>query len=220
RESAGHSVIIDLSHELHAATPVFPGSPAPAFEPVTTIERDGYAERYLQMGSHTGTHIDAPCHVLAGGRSLDQYPIEAFSGRAVVIDVAGCDRIDAPHLRPLDGLAPIPDFVLLRTGWDSKWGTPGYFEDFPTLTAPAAERLASLSITGIGLDVASVDRVGDHDLPIHRVLMESELLIVENLTRLGRIPPGPFEFHCAPLRVLCADGSPVRAYARVRSSDA
>lgn len=208
-------MIIDLTHELHEGTPVFPGSPAQAFDPVTTIDRDGYAERYLQMGSHTGTHIDAPCHVLAGGRSLDAFPIEAFSGRAVVIDVAGSDRIDLGHLRALDDLAAMPDYVLLRTEWDSRWGTPGYFEHFPTLTVEAAEHLASLSITGIGLDAASVDRVGDHDLPIHRVLMGRELLIVENLTRLDQIPTGPFEFHCAPLRIRDADGSPVRAYARV-----
>ncbi|USN98548.1 MAG: cyclase family protein [Phycisphaeraceae bacterium] len=211
-------VIIDLTHELRPGVPVFPGSPPATFDPIATIDRDGYAELCLQMGTHTGTHVDAPCHVLPGARSLDTYPLDAFSGRAVVVDTTGSPQIELDHLRPLDGLDLIPDFILIRTGWDAKWGTPDYFGDFPTLTVEAAERLASLPIKGVGLDVASVDSVGAEGLPIHHILMVRDLLIIENLTRLAEIPPGPFEFFCTPLRLRDADASPVRAYARINTT--
>jgi kynurenine formamidase len=103
------------------------------------------------------------------------------------------------------------DFLLIRTGWSRFWGTDRYFTDYPILTIEAAETLAGLGLKGVGFDAISADPIDSRDLPVHRVLMRAELLIIENLAGLERLPEGRFMFSCFPLAFQDADGSPVRA---------
>ena len=82
-------MIIDLTHSIQPEMSLYPDTPAPAFSPLRTITRDGFRETDLHLTSHTGTHMDAPSHMLRGGSTLDQMPISQFRGRAVVLDVSG-----------------------------------------------------------------------------------------------------------------------------------
>ena len=213
--------LIDLSHPIAPGMPAFPGIPAPSFVEAFTVESHGFREREVTMVSHTGTHADAAAHILPDGRTFDAYSVDRFAGRAVVIDVtsgpAGADAVDVARLEAeadrLDEAGA--QFVLLRTGWSDRWGRDNYFTGFPCLTPDAARWLVDRGVRGFGIDAPSVDPAESTDLPVHKVLLGAEVLIVENLTGLAELPQTPFEFLALPLPLADADGAPVRAVARL-----
>jgi kynurenine formamidase len=105
------------------------------------------------------------------------------------------------------------DFILLETGWSRFWETPAYFNDYPVLTPEAAHLLADCRPKGIGLDTISVDGIQEPGLPNHKIFLGQDTVIIENLTRLDRLPQEPFQFYCFPLKFKDSDGSPIRAVA-------
>jgi kynurenine formamidase len=208
-------MVIDLSHPISEDMPVYPGTEPPVFVTGTTVAEDGFYERKITIYTHTGTHIDAPAHLLGGGRTLDAFPVDHYHGRAVVVDATGGHRgvIGIGDLEPRLGDLERVDFLLLRTGWSRFWGTDRYFADYPVLSTEAAETLAGLGLKGVGFDAISPDPIDSTDLPVHRRLMTAEMIIIENLNRLERLPNRPFMLSCFPLSFTDADGSPVRAVA-------
>ena len=169
------------------------------------------------MFSHTGTHMDAPAHIISGARRLDEFPIEKFAGKACVVDVSANDagKIDLELLRVRAEVILESDFVILRSGWSLLWDSEEYFRNFPALSPEAAQWLVDADIKGVGIDMISVDEVDSTDFAIHNILLGAELVIIENLTNLGALPDSAFSFYCFPLRIEHADGSPVRAVAVV-----
>lgn len=203
---------IDLSHTIKTAMPVYPGDPPVSVKQVAKIGIDGYGLRRFEFGSHTGTHMDAPAHVLEGGRSLDRISPERFVGPAVVLRATDLRKIDADALRALP--LATADFLLLHTGWDKKWGQTAYYEGYPTLTADAVEFLKTLSLKGVGFDCPGPDAAGE-DLWRHRALLGADILLIENLTGLEKLPATGSIFYAIPLPIRDADASPVRAFATV-----
>lgn len=204
--------VIDLSHPIHAGMPVYPGTPRPALTPANTIADHGFAERLLTLSSHTGTHMDAPAHLLEGGQTLDAFPPTRFVGPACVIDLTTPGLATAPlrdQAERVRGCA----FALLRTGWSRFWGSPAYFRGFPTLTTDAATWLASLGLSAVGVDAISVDPIESPDLPVHRALLRAGVLLIENLTNLELLPPRGFTLCSLPLPLADADGAPCRVIA-------
>jgi len=208
--------VIDLSHPLNPDTPVYPGTPSIQFDRANTVAEDGFLEHRLTLSTHAGTHVDAPAHLIAGAATLDDLPVGWFLGRAAVLDPGPLDghgKVTAAHVEAsLERLAGC-DFVLLRTGWSTRWGQPSYLEGFPCLTPAAAAALVGLGVRGVGVDTISVDPVGDPDLAVHQMLLGGGVVIVENLANLDRLPDSGFTFHALPLRITGGDGSPVRAVA-------
>jgi kynurenine formamidase len=205
--------VIDLTHTIHPDIPVFPGTEPPRIEQANTIAEHGFAERRLTMFTHTGTHMDAPAHILPGRPSLDMPAPDQFMGKACVIDIREKTEVGEKDLAPFRDRIKCCEYVLLRTGWEEKWGTPAYFSGFPTLNISGAVFLTGFGLKGIGVDAISVDPMEDEALSVHRVLLERDILIVENLTNLGRLPETGFTFTALPLKIRDADGSPVRAVA-------
>lgn len=204
--------VIDLSQVISAEMPVYPGTEGPRISAATTIARDGFAEKLLHFYSHTGTHIDAPGHMIAGGPTLDRFEAGQFLGTACVLEVSG-SLVEAATLEREEARIAACDFLLLRSGWSARWGGEDYFSGFPTLSVEAARLLSRLGLKGLGVDCISVDPVGSPDFPVHRVLLGAGMLIIENLRRLEGLPRDSFLFSCLPLRLEDADGSPVRAVA-------
>jgi kynurenine formamidase len=204
---------IDLSQMLSPDMPVYPGTEGPKIVDATSIERDGFAEKLLTMYSHTGTHIDAPGHMIPGASTLDRFQVDKFIGTACVLDVAGTPQseIGLDLLEAQAGRVEGCGFVLFHTGWDRKWGQDSYFRGFPLLSAEAARWLGGRGLKGVGFDCISVDAVGSIDMPIHKIILGAGLVIVENLCKLDSLPDGTFIFSCLPLRMPDSDGSPVRA---------
>ncbi len=205
--------VIDLSHVIEDGMPVFPGDNPPRLDTVCTVEQCGYCEHKLVMGSHTGTHMDAPAHMISGGACLDAMPVQRFAGPGRVVDIRqfSKERVPRDYLKAqdLDGA----EFVLLHSGWDSRWGREAYFHDYPVLSAAAAQWLAGLGLKGLGLDMISPDPTHPPTAEIHQALLGAGMVLIENLCGLGELPPGGFTFCAQPLKLKNADGSPVRAVA-------
>ena len=209
-------MIIDLTHLLNEDITVYPGTISPTFAIGNTIEKDGFAELNIQMCTHTGTHIDAPAHILEGTKTLDQFPIEKFVGKAFVVDCTEQKEIDKAFLSTYEKEIREAEFLLFYTGWQHKWKTENYFDVFPTLTIEAANWLTHFSLKALGFDAISVDKMDVHELPNHHILLGKEILIIENMTNLDQLIGKKLELNCIPLKIENADGSPVRAFARIK----
>jgi kynurenine formamidase len=206
--------VLDLTHFITPSMPVYPGTEPPEIRQAVTVERDGFAEKWIGMFSHTGTHIDAPAHMLAGAPTLDRMGVERFCGRACALDVRATDGlVGLAELAPHAERIAASEFVLLCTGWAGRWGSPAYFEDFPVLAADAAQWLAGRGLKGVGFDAISADPVGSADFGNHMALLGAGLILIENLTGLEALLGREFLFSCLPLKLEEADGSPVRAVA-------
>lgn len=206
--------VTDLSHSINNNITVFNEAERPHISPAATIEKDGYAQLHFSMYTHNSTHIDAPCHMIKGGKALDDFLPEKFVGKAFVADVRNAGKVITKEL--LAEFKPqlkACDFILLNTGWAEKWNTPVYKHDFPVLDAEAAEWLMQFNLKGIGLDTISIDPVDSVEVPVHKIVLGSEVLIIENLTNLSALSNDTFTFSCLPLKIEHADGSPVRAVA-------
>ena len=203
--------VYDLTHTIRNDMPVYPGTEQPQLTTACTIEEAGYRETLLHMFSPTGTHMDAPAHMLLDGAVLDSYDTDKFTGTAVVVDCRGEADISLPLLKryDLDGV----DFVLFCTGWDKKWGSPEYYEGFPCLTADAAAYLATLPLKGVGEDSISLDPCGSVDFPNHITLLRADFVNTENLAGLDALIGRRFTFVTLPLKFENSDGCSCRAIA-------
>lgn len=207
--------IVDLTQTISPEMPVYPGTEPPVFTIGCSLEVDGFVEKKLTLFSHTGTHMDAPAHLLPGGKTLDQFPAGQFVGPACCLDFSGHKGavIEVAELEPYQRQLEQVEFCLFRTGWSRYWGNPQYFVDFPVLSVAAAQWLRRLNLKGIGFDAISADPVESQDLPVHRILLGKGLVLIENLTHLDQLPKQQLLFSCLPLKLAEADGSPVRAVA-------
>lgn len=207
--------IIDLTHTMHEEMPVFPGTEKPIFFPANTLEKDGFKETKLSLYSHTGTHIDAPAHMLKDANCLDQLEINHFVGKAMVLDLSSINKkeISKEDLLEYENKLNDLDYVLLMTGWNKYWDSDKYFDGFPFLSVEATEWLTSFNLKGIGVDAISIDDMKTTTFPVHYKLFEKNMIIIENLTNLELIVGKSFVFSCLPLKYEKADGSPVRAIA-------
>lgn len=206
----------DLTHPLNNSISIYPGTTSPNFKQTNNIEEHGYAEMSLNMRTHAGTHIDAPAHIIKGGKTLDMFPLEQFTGKGLVIDCKGKEVIDTELINSYKNKIEDSDFILFNTGRDKFWGTNAYLEKFQILSPEAGEFLLSFNLKAIGFDVISVDQMGCTELPNHNLFLKNEVLIIENLTNLEQLQDKSFEFFCIPLKIENADGSPIRAFARLK----
>ena len=207
--------IVDLSHTITADMPVWPGTPPPEFSELCTIAHDGFAEQSIRISSHTGTHIDAPAHMIEGGDTLDRFEVGRFFGQGLLIDLreqaGGSITLDA--LTPFSPLMAEIEFVLLHTGWSRFWGEETYDRDYPALTLEAASWVAGFRLKGIGIDAPSFDSIGHDDYPVHRRLLEAGIILIENLTNFHQLPETGFSLLVFPLGIQGAEACPVRAVA-------
>jgi kynurenine formamidase len=216
--------IVDLSVPIGPGTPVYPGDPVPALSPATTLERDGYNVTRVLMGSHTGTHVDAPYHFDPAGARLDELDLRLFAGPGVVVDAT-----DLPPRTPIDWALIEPytprlhpgAIVLLHTrGGDPAKRPAGTaaFLDHPFLDIGACRRLLDLGIRTVCIDALNIDETPDADhpgagYPVHQLIAANGGVIGENFCNLERIDfPDPF-IMCLPLALEHGDGAPVRAVA-------
>lgn len=214
--------LVDLSHPVTDGMMVYPGDPEVRIEPAAVIEDDGFAVAALHLSGHSGTHVDAPAHIVAGAASIDALPLELFCGRARVVAVPGCSprqRLDVDDL-DLSGVA-VGDVVLVATGWDRWFGEEEYLAH-PALSPEVATALLDLGVRAIGVDTLSPDLTAEPgepvSLPFHEVFLGAGGVIYENLTGLTDLPP-VVEFSGLPLRLGGGDGSPVRAVARIADDE-
>ena len=209
--------VVDLTHFISEDMPVYPGTEGPKLSPANTYEKDGFKETLMTMYTHTGTHMDPPAHLFHGRTTLDQFPIEQFIGRALVIDctdLADGQCVPLSYSTRYGRKAEDADFLLFHFGWDKFWGTDKYFGNYPCLSNEAVDYLIAHRKKGVGLDVIGIDPIADMQLTIHRRLFaQNEIVVIENLTNLDQVGDDLFWFMALPLKHVDADGSPIRAIA-------
>ena len=165
---------LDLSQPINEGIPVYPGDPLFESRPFAEHETDGFRGTRYVIGSHLGTHIDAPRHFFVDGESLDAFPVEFFRGQAACLNLASLVGPDSPRYRERDDLsrpvaltvadlAPFePIFesapiVLMRVGWSSRVGTTEYYDDFPSLSPDVCDWLADYpNLRILGLETPSL----------------------------------------------------------------
>jgi kynurenine formamidase len=210
---------IDLSHPLSDGLPSFPGDPQLAIKVHNTLPQAGYNLTKITMGSHQGTHLDAPFHFFDDGKTLDRIELGRFYGPARMIDLAPGSVLQPNTILTLESFAPFEHLftpgarILYRTGWDRLFGTEDFFEGFPDLALETAQWIADKKIGLLGMDTPTPSK---DFVPCHRVLLGKgiEIVIVEGLRGLERLPRD-FIFIGFPLNFEGRDGSPIRAVALI-----
>lgn len=207
--------IVDLSHPLTEATPVYPGDPVPSFSVATTISNEGYNLFKVSLGSQTGSHVDAPYHFRDTGSTVDQMDLRCFMGTGVIIDVTAKrskEQITLDDVRRYEKQIEAADIVLFKTGWYGKAGTDEFY-DHPFLSKEAGEYLLSKGKRTAGIDAINLDNTGGTEFPIHDMYADAGGIIAENLANLDAVDfDRPFIIFL-PLKLVGCDGSPVRAVA-------
>ncbi len=211
----GASRLIDVTLPLSERLPVWPGD-----EPVRIHRSTGTVTiSDLHFSSHAGTHLDAPAHFFPDGRTVDQLPLATLIGPAWVADLTGIEAITAETLER----AGIPEWVervLLKTrnsgstallaGPSAARRSVPFDESYVALDASAGNWLLGRRMKLVGVDGPSADLYHAHRFPVHRLLLEKQVVIVENLLLAGA-QAGAYRLICLPLRFEGGDGAPVRA---------
>ena len=210
----------ELSHPISSGMQVYPGDPTVHIEPALLLARDGVDVASLRLGSHTGTHLDAPSHTIAGGRTTGTIGLSELVADAFVVHLGplqprstyGLAEIEAA----LDGELPekIPPIVVFDTGWAEKFGSEAALEH-PALSVDAAVELVRRGMHVLAVDTLSPDPTGDgaSGFPVHQVVLGADALIVENICNVDALDTYVrVGFFPLPID---ADGAPVRAVAFV-----
>jgi arylformamidase len=206
--------IYDISVLIGGESIDFPGDPPYRRDmPKTIAAGDVCNVSRITMSAHCGSHVDAPLHLIDGGKCLDEYPLDRWMCDAMVVEAPEGLTIEPEHLDGVDFGAE--QAVLFKTD-NSRKGrcTCGVFhEQYTHLTPPAAERLIAAGVGLVGIDYPTIEFSPDGDYPVHRALLGADMLILEGVN-LARVPPMRFDLHCLPLRLAGAEASPVRAILR------
>ncbi|HVN55859.1 MAG TPA: cyclase family protein [Anaerolineaceae bacterium] len=217
---------IDLSHTIEDGLVTYKGLPAPII--CDYLSREKSRENYepgtefqigkIEMVANTGTYVDCPFHRYAEGKDLSQVGVEAFAdleGLVVHADDRPGLAVDVSFFldQPVRGRA-----VLVHTGWEVHWNTPGYYQDHPFLTAEAALYLRDQGVRLVGIDSMNIDDTRGRSRPVHSTLLAAEILIVEHLCNLGQLPIEGFTFSAVPPKIKGMGTFPVRAMARLAPS--
>jgi arylformamidase len=200
--------LLDVSVPLAAGIPAYPGNPEFELQPVKRIA-DGQSSNVSRviMGTHTGTHVDAPQHFFDGSVPVDTLALDLLIGRAHVVDMPRRGGITAEDLAAAGLREDLR--VLLKTPNSALWNGTAFKPDYTHLTEGGARYLVNQGVKVVGIDYLSVERYKQPGAPAHRALLSQGVIIIEGLN-LSEAEPGMYEMYCLPLRIAGADGAPAR----------
>ncbi len=204
---------IDVSVTLRTGMVSWPGDPPIRFSHALSIERgDPCTVSQLELGAHTGTHMDAPVHFVRGGTGIDDMPVDTAIGPARVIPISDRESIKVEELAGHD-IQPGERILFKTYNSECCWDTDSFVEDFVYLSAPAAEYLVERGVRLVGIDYLSVGGFQADGEETHQALLNAGIWIIEGLD-LKHVLPGRVELVCLPLRIAGGDGAPARALVR------
>jgi arylformamidase len=222
--------VIDLTMKITPSIKVFPGSPQPSFIPWSRFDSQGYDSEAMFMSTHTGTHVDAPCHFRPGLASIDMISADRLVCNATLMRVekTANQLIEQQDLGDL--MIRQGDAVVIATGWEKKRsGNSNYMSENPGLSKQAAKYLARKKVNAVAIDSPSIDAGEDTRFIAHNILLSSNILVIENLCNLDKMArrmirsnnnsnknsgtTSAFTLIISPLRLGGATGSPARVLA-------
>ena len=210
---------VDLSYLLHDGMTTYPVPWSPPFE-ITQLGRhgiEGRESRKIVMGTHMGTHVDAPRHFVPGGQTIDQVPLDLFVGPATVVDFTRATPLQEMQVSDFEkqvGDRRV-DRLIMRFDWSDHWGTLRYYSEQPFISEAAARWLVDRGVRLLGMDTPQADspkngRGSERDSPVHKILLGAGVIKLEYMTNLRELGVSEFELIALPLKIKEADGSPVR----------
>jgi arylformamidase len=203
--------IHDISLPISESLVVWPGDPPIRITQPYHLDRgDEATVTRLDMGAHTGTHVDAPAHFVPGGSGVDDLDLNVLVGPALVVDAREADALSADVLETLP-FPPGTERVLFHTRNSDLWARDKreFHEDFCAITGDGARWLIERGVRLVGVDYLSVAPF-DAVIPTHRALLCAGVVAIEGLD-LSDIKPGAYQLVCLPLKIVGADGAPARA---------
>lgn len=216
---------IDLTHPIHEGMMTVPAAWHPVVE-ITQLARhclEGRESYKISVGTHTGTHIDSPAHMIEeGSPRVDKIPLETTIGNAKIMRIpkGSFGKITVEDLVETGINVETGDRIVINTGWYKTWGTKKYFKESPCITKESADWLIRKGVIYILMDIPSPDdpleklEFGKPN-PIHVALLSKGIFISENLTNLDEISTNEIQLISLPLFVKGVDGSPTRVVAIV-----
>jgi arylformamidase len=206
---------IDVSVRLKTGMVNWPGDPPARISQALDMERgDPCTVSLLEIGAHTGTHMDAPAHFVRGGVGIDALPLDTAIGSARVIAIQDPESIKPEELRR--HRLRRGERILFKTGNSARcWDKDSFVEDFVYLSAAAAQYLAERQVRLVGIDYLSVGGFRADGVETHQALLQAGIWIIEGLNLSG-VQPGRVQLVCLPLKIAGADGAPCRAILRPR----
>jgi arylformamidase len=203
--------LVDVSIPIRAAMTVYRGNPAVRIRPVKTLRNDSVNVSELCLGTHTGTHVDAPSHFIKGAKGIDRVDLERFIGPAWVADLrrvrGGIGAADLGGARIPRGTRR----VLLRTS-NSRWWHPArpFRTDFVYLAPDGADWMVDHGVDLVGIDYLSIEGFRVEGAPTHHRLLGAGIPILEGLD-LFKVHPGRWQMAAMPLRIEDGDAGLTRA---------
>lgn len=177
-------------------------------EPMTDFDAKGVRVSRLTLGSHTGTHIDAPRHFLRDGTGVDKIDPDKLIGPCSVIEVtpdgAGISKVNLQNLR-------FEKRVLFKTRNSEHLQDAAFYDDYVFLTEDAADHLIEHGVVLVGIDYLSIEKRGAKGHPVHTKLLEKGVVIIEGVNLSG-VEAGTYSIAALPLRIEGLDGSPARVF--------
>jgi len=206
---------IDISVPLRTGMVHWPGDPPVNLKRVKSLE-DGDESNLtkINMGAHTGTHIDAPFHFLPNTATIDQMSPDVTVGPARVIQIEDSKSIQVDELKQ-HNIEAGERLLFKTTNSDRCWKSDAFVEDFVYLSLEAASFLAHSKVKLVGVDYLSVGGFKADGAGIHKALLQQDVWILEGLN-LSKVLPGIYELVCLPLKIVAGDGAPARAILKTR----
>jgi arylformamidase len=203
-------MIYDVTVPISNSMPVWPGDPAVRLSAKSHLSRDKtHTVRLtaIEMGSHTGTHIDAPFHMIEDGDRLDQVSLDTLVGKATVFEVGAARSIGPSQLERLNWSGV--ERVLFKTENSRHWKDGAFHAEFVYLEPDGADFLVQRGVRLVGIDYLSIDKFKSESHPSHFTLLKKHIAILEGLD-LSAVPPGEYTLVALPLNLHGADGAPTR----------
>lgn len=211
------NAIIDLSVPLENDMPVYPGDPTPDFKATRTLEEHGVLVTKMQLGTHTGSHMDAPLHFIEGGESIDELDLKKIVTEAIVLDLSNKEMGSAITIEDLEKFSDSirkGDGVLLFTGTSKLWGDERILRKFTYIDPNAARWLVDKKVSIVGIDCLSVEKYNADAPETHKTLLSAGIPLIETLSsNLEKIAGERVLLIALPLKIKGRDAAPARVIA-------
>ena len=210
--------IRDLTHQIYDGMPTFnaPWHPKVTVRQIGRIPREGRETRAVSLGTHSGTHIDAPLHFLAKGRAIDQAPLGSLLGKVAIADLSKLGPNSIVTKKMLEKVR-LGERTIFKFAWSRHWGTKRFYTSYPCFSIEAAEFIASRGVKVVGMDTPSPDKnpnqlaAEDEDSPVHKLWLRKGITIIECLANLeGLHDYKGWTLVALPLKIAGADAAPAR----------
>jgi arylformamidase len=204
---------IDISVGITNRMPHWPGDPAPRVRRVADMSRGDVCNvTAIDMPAHTGTHMDAPLHFVAGGAPIDTMPLDATVGEARLIAIEN-EEVITPAELAAHHIQRGERLLFKTVNSDRCWQRECFLKHFVHLSADASRYLVNCGVRTVGVDYLSIGAYQGDGVETHQILLGGGVWAIEGLDLAG-VPPGRYELICLPLKLVGADGAPARAIVR------